>query len=39
MKTDYKRQELNFEQIGLILSIMALIVNFLSYQAKVKTLK
>jgi hypothetical protein len=34
-----KKQELNYEKIGLILSVIALTFNYLRYQAKIKQIK
>jgi hypothetical protein len=39
MKNNFSKQELNYEKIVLLLSITALIVNYLRYQAKLKQLK
>ena len=36
---NFKKQELNHEKIAIILSITALIVNYLRYQAKLKQLQ
>jgi len=36
---NFKKQELNYEKIAIILSITALIVNYLRYQAKLKQLQ
>jgi len=39
VKNNFKKQELNYEKIALLLSITALIVNYLRYQAKLKQLQ
>ena len=36
---NYKKQELKYEQIALMLSVTALIIGYLRYQAKLKQLK
>jgi hypothetical protein len=36
---NYKKQELKYEQIALLLSVTALIIGYLRYQAKLKQLK
>jgi len=36
---NYKKQELNYEKIAIILSITALIINYLRYEAKLKQVK
>ena len=36
---NFKKQELNYEKIAIILSITASIVNYLRYQAKLKQLQ
>jgi len=36
---NYKKEELKFEQIAIILSVTSLIINFLRYHAKLKQLK
>jgi hypothetical protein len=36
---NYKKQELKYEQIALLLSVTALIIGYLRYQAKIKQTK
>ena len=36
---NYKKEELKYEQIAMFLSVTALIISFLRYQAKLKQLK
>jgi len=36
---NYKKEELKYEQIAMFLSVTALIIGFLRYQAKLKQLK
>jgi len=36
---NFKKEELKYEQIALFLSVTALIIGFLRYQAKLKQLK
>jgi hypothetical protein len=39
MKINFKQKELNYEKLGLLLGVTALIINYLRYQAKLKQLK
>ena len=36
---NYKKEELKYEQIALLLSVTALIIGFLRYQSKIKQTK
>lgn len=37
--TNYKKQELMYEKLGIFLAISAIVVNALRYQAKLKQIK